>query len=139
MGFFNHHQHIVFPVVSGAVVSVFSEDAQRFLGTGFFFSCDSEVVTAWHIVEGLQRISVFLGFPGHGATRHDVMDVVYSDNADLDVAVLRGSMKPNCFLLPTGSFYTGDIGYVFGFDTDHLLKMSAGIITFTGEQAFGKV
>ena len=97
------------------------------------------MVIAWHIVEGLQRVFIFLGFHGHGATRRDVMDVVYSDDADLDVPILRGTMKLDYFLLPTKYIYIGNTRYVFGFDTDHLLKMSADIITSTGKQVFGKV
>ena len=104
-----------------------------------FLSCDSKVVTIWHIVEDLQRISIFLGFPGHGAICHNVMDVVYNNNVDLDVVVLRSTMKPNFFLLPAGSFRIEKTNYVFGFDRDHLLKMTANIIAFIGEQVFRKV
>lgn len=54
-------------------------------GTGFFFSADAGIITAYHVIEGAKRINIILnGIEGY---RSDV--VIESISSKYDVAILR--------------------------------------------------
>jgi len=119
----NKSQQRLFVVVQQCSVCISRLD-DSFAGSGVVLSNGPYVFTCAHVVMGMHscKITRFIG------DRHiqEIVDVVYI-SLDVDVAILKAKDSFRNYLVLSPSSPSGEVGYVFGYDADGVLKMSSGV------------